>query len=56
MPWTERQVRVAQAVRHGWKPRGAAKGFTREFAEQVVDEGVKGKRKPRNLAELARRK
>lgn len=42
MPWSKKQVRTAQAVEHGWKPKGSAKGFTRGFAAQVVAEGVKG--------------
>lgn len=47
MPRTRRQVQVAQAVAHGWKPKGKAKGFTQSFADQVIAEGVKGKKKPR---------
>jgi len=38
MPWTRKQQRVAQAVEHGWKPKGSAKGFSKDFAEQVVEE------------------
>lgn len=45
MPWSAAQVRTAQAVKHGWRPKGSAKGFTRKFAAQVVSEGVKGKPK-----------
>ena len=29
MPWTPKQKKVAQAVEHGWKPKGAAKNFAR---------------------------
>ena len=39
MPWTSKQLRVAQAVEHGWRPKGSAKGFTPKFAAQVVEEG-----------------
>lgn len=39
MPWSKAQERVAQAVAHGWKPKGSAKGFTKKFAEQVIEEG-----------------
>ena len=35
MPWTKKQQDLANAVRHGFKPTGAAKGFTKEFADQV---------------------
>ena len=47
MPWTRKQQRVAQAVEHGWKPKGSAKGFTRSFAAQVIEEsdGDKAKRR-----------
>ncbi len=38
MPWTKKQQRTAQAVAHGWRPTGSAKGFTRGFAEQVTSE------------------
>lgn len=38
MPWTKRQQDVARAVEHGWKPKGSAKGFTQDFAEQVTEE------------------
>lgn len=41
MPWSKKQMRVAQAVEHGWKPKGSAKGFTESFAAQVVAEGTK---------------
>ena len=40
MPWTAKQQRVAQAVKHGWKPTGSAKGFTRKFASEVVSESA----------------
>lgn len=43
MPWSKAQVKTARAVEHGWKPKGSAKGFTKDFAEQVVEEGEKGK-------------
>jgi len=36
---------VAQAILHGWKPKGSAKGFDQTFAAQVVSEGVKKKGK-----------
>lgn len=29
MPWTKKQQHVAQAVAHGWQPKGAAKGFAK---------------------------
>jgi hypothetical protein len=38
MPWTRKQQKVAQAVEHGWKPKGKSKGFTKDFAEEVVSE------------------
>jgi hypothetical protein len=45
MPWSGKQEKVARAVEHGWKPKGKAKGFTKDFAAQVVEEGMKKKRK-----------
>lgn len=45
MPWSKQQVRVAEAVKHGWRPTGSAKGFTQSFAEQVIQEGQKIVRK-----------
>jgi hypothetical protein len=41
MPWSKKQMRTAQAVEHGWNPKGSAKGFTKGFADQVISEGVK---------------
>ena len=41
MPWSKKQVRVAEAVKHGWKAKGKAKGFTKAFASQVISEGEK---------------
>ncbi len=53
MPWSEKQMSTAQAVAHGWTPKGSAKGFTQDFAAQVVAEGVKGKKRKRGtLGEL----
>ena len=42
MPWTKKQQRTAQAVEHGWKPKGSAKGFGRSFADMVVTETKDG--------------
>lgn len=38
MPWSKKQVKVAQAVKHGWQPTGSAAGFTPKFADEVVTE------------------
>jgi len=54
MPWTEKQQKVAQAVEHGWKPKGSAKGFTEKFAAEVIAESEtaeKPKRKHISKAE-----
>lgn len=55
MPWNEAQRRTARAVAHGWKPTGSAKGFTRGFAEQVLEESGEKKKKKRRgtLGDLA---
>ncbi len=45
MPWSRKQQHVARAVEHGWKPTGSAKGFTKDFAEQVVEESADDKKK-----------
>ncbi len=42
MPWTKSQIRTAQAVEHGWKPKGSAKGFTEKFAAEVIQESESG--------------
>lgn len=46
MPWTAKQQRVAQAVKHGWKPKGSAKGFSSKFANEVVEESKTMPTKP----------
>lgn len=38
MPWSKKQQQTARAVEHGWKPKGSAKGFTKGFADQVIEE------------------
>lgn len=50
MPWSKAQKRTAQAVTHGWKPKGEAKDFSKAFAKLVVaesnyDTGKKAKKK-----------
>lgn len=45
MPWSKKQRDVARAVEHGWKPTGSAKGFTKSFAEQVIEESVEEKKR-----------
>ena len=40
-PWSLKQLLLAKAVKHGFKPTGKAKGFTKKFAKQVIREGVK---------------
>lgn len=51
MPWPEATRRLARAVAHGFKPSGSAKGFSKDFASQVLAES-KGK----TLGEYGRRK
>lgn len=45
MPWTKKQQNLARAVTHGFKPTQS--GFTRSFAEQVLEESesAKGRKK-----------
>lgn len=46
-PWTKKQQNVAEAVSHGWKPKGIAKNFSKAFADYVIAETPKvGTRKP----------
>ena len=45
MPYTRKQVRVAEAVTHGWKPKGSAKSFTSDFAKRLLEETDDGKNK-----------
>jgi len=35
-------MKLAQAVKHGFKPTGKAAGFSKSFANQVIAEGTKG--------------
>jgi hypothetical protein len=45
MPYTKKQRNLANAIEHGFKPTGKAKGFTKAFAEQVItEEDARGKR------------
>lgn len=47
MPYTEKQIRTAQAVEHGFKPSGSASGFTKAFADYMLKEsGGNATRKP----------
>lgn len=47
MPWTAKQQKLAHAVQSGYKPTGAAKGFSKAFADYVIEETPKvGTRKP----------
>jgi hypothetical protein len=42
-PYTRKQLKAALAVERGWEPdRRSMKGFTKKFARQVLEEGVKG--------------
>lgn len=52
MPWSEKVQKVARAVAHGWTAKGSAKGFTRSFARQVLEESGKKKRKRGTLGDL----
>lgn len=45
MPWSKKQIRTAQAIEHGMKPTGSAKGFDKEFASQVIEESADEKRR-----------
>jgi len=38
MPYSKKQLRTARAILHGWEARGAAKGITREFAQEMLSE------------------
>jgi len=47
MPWTKKVQHLAQAVEHGWQPKGTAKGFSKAFADYVITETPRvGTRKP----------
>lgn len=56
MPWSGKQKQVAQAVAHGWKPTGTAKGFTQTFAKQVISESKpKKKAKAGSIGDMLRK-
>lgn len=47
MPWTAKQQKLAHAIQSGYKPTGAAKGFSKAFADYVLkEEPTVGTRKP----------
>ena len=52
MPWTKKQKRVALAVEHGWRPTGSAKGFTKGFAEQVIEESDEMKKRRKKAEQM----
>jgi hypothetical protein len=52
MPWSKKQKRVAQAVEHGWKPTGSAKGFSKDFAEQVIEESDDMKKRRKKAEQM----
>ena len=45
MPFSKRQKDLAQAVEHGFKPTGSAKGFDKAFASQVIEESASDKKR-----------
>lgn len=46
MPWTERQHRLFEGIKHGSiKPKD---GLTKEKASEMADEGVKKTKKPKH--------
>ena len=51
MPWTKKQQKLAQAVAHGFKPSGKAKGFDKDFAEQVIEESPDQKKRRKKAEE-----
>jgi hypothetical protein len=56
MPYTKKQLRTARAIMHGWEARGAAKGITREFAEEMLAEQERIDAKKRAKARDRRRR
>ena len=52
MPYNRAQVKLAQAVSHGFKPTGSASGFSKGFATQVLEESGKAKKKRGTLGDL----
>lgn len=45
MPWSPKQQKLAKAVAHGFRPTGKAKGFSADFAEQVIEESAEQKKR-----------
>ena len=43
MPWTRKQQKLARAVSHGFKPTGQASGFSKSFADLVLEESASAK-------------
>lgn len=47
MPWSRKQVKLARAVKHGFKPTGKAKGFGKNVADLILRETGHRKKKRR---------
>ena len=52
MPWSDKTKKLAQAVAHGFKPTGSAKGFDRGFAEQVLEESGEEKKRRKKAEDM----
>jgi len=52
MPWSSKQKKLAQAVAHGFKPTGSAKGFSKDFAAQVIEESPDEKKRRKKAEEM----
>ena len=50
-PWSKKQQKLAQAVSHGFRPTGSAKSFTKDFAEQVIEESPEQKKRRKKAEE-----
>jgi hypothetical protein len=53
-PWTEKQLRVIQARRHGWQKGTAFKGVGQAKLTEMSKEGLRGPRKQAALLEGSR--
>lgn len=56
MPYTEKQERLLQAIKRGFKPKEAMKGVTPGRAAEMLSHGAKKRKKKMSAAEALSRK
>jgi hypothetical protein len=47
IPYSRKQVKTARAIAHGWKPSGSAVGMSKGFAQDLLEEDERLKKRKR---------